>query len=472
MPSQHLGYRFMRKLLILTATCTSTLCLPFNATAQEHGFIEDSKLTITAKNYYINTDNREHQNSSGQLREWGQGFIFDYKSGFTQGTVGFGVDAIGMVGYRLDSGGRSGKAGIDRNPGTLFPLKRNGKAESSFGSFGAAAKVRVSKTEAKYGTFIPNMPVIVANNGRLLPQTFDGGMITSNEFKDFTFLGGKLEHAKGRASTNQQSLSVAGAGTGVASNKFYFGGVEYTPSVVKNLKLSYYYGGLKEFYNQHFLGLNHKLALPVGSLTTDVRYFYSDSNGKNGKASGRAEGYRIKGYNNKGEVDNQTWSLALTYKLDGHSLTAGYQSLSGNSQLPYLDQGSAWSGAGGSTAYVWTDSLVGKFVNAGERTWFAQYAFDFADIGVPGLTASIKYLKGSNLHKVNSSSITPINSKRTTEWERDIQLAYKIQSGPLKNLEFAWKNGMFRSGADNNMDDNRLIATYTIDFDLGKYLKP
>ncbi|UYZ82550.1 OprD family porin [Entomomonas sp. E2T0] len=448
----------MKKLLILTTACTTTFYLPLNAMAEEHGFLEDSTLTITAKNYYYDNNNRD--NYAGQAREWGQGFILDYKSGFTQGTVGVGIDALAMFGFRLDSGGRSGKANIDRTPGTMFPLKRNGKAEDSFGSFGVAPKIRISKTEAKYGTFIPNMPVAVGNNGRLLPQTFDGGMITSNEFEDFTFVGGKLEHVKGRASTDNQSMSVDGASTGIASNKFYFGGVDYR--VTKDLKLQYYYGNLKEFYKQHFLGLNYGLALPVGNLTTDVRYFYSDSDGKNASSSGRGEGYRIKGYNNNGEVDNQTWSLALTYTVKGHALTGGYQSLSGNSNFPFLNQGTAWSGAGGSTAYLWTDSQIGKFLSAGQRTWFGQYSFNFADVGVPGLTASIKYLKGSHVYDTRAGANY---GKKEREWERDFKVAYKIQSGPLKDLELAWMNATFRSGASNDLDENRLIATYTFVFD-------
>lgn len=444
----------MKKLFIFTA-CTTTLSLPFLTTdvmAEEHGFIEDSKLTITAKNYYYDNNNRD--NYSGQAREWGQGFILDYKSGFTQGTIGFGVDAIGMFGFRLDGGGRSGKAGIDRNPGTVFPLERNGKAEHEFGSFGIAPKIRFSKTVAQYGTIMPNLPVVVSNNGRLLPQTFEGGMVTSNELDDFTFIAGKLEHAKGRASTNDESLSVDGAGKSVASNKFYFGGVDYR--VTKDLTLQYYYANLKDFYTQHFVGLKHNLDLPVGKLNTDLRYFYNDSDGKNSSSSGRAEGYRLKGYNNNGEVDNQTWSALFTYSLKGHSFSAGYQSLSGDSSFPFLNQGSAW-GTSGATAYLWTDSQIGKFLSAGERTWLAGYTYDFKEIGVPGLSASVKYLKGSQVRKTNGDT--------TREWERDFKVAYKIQSGPLKNFEFAWMNATFRSGASNNLDENRIITTYTYLFD-------
>lgn len=455
----------MNKLFVFTA-CATSLCLPISnaVLADEHGFLEDSKLTITAKNLYYDNNNRD--NYAGQAREWGQGFIFDFKSGFTQGTVGFGIDAIGMFGFRLDGGGRAGKTPNipQRTPGTMFPTKTNGSAERSFGSFGVAPKIRFSKTEVKYGTFMPNMPVVVSNNGRLLPQTFDGGMITSNELKDFTFVAGKLEHVKGRASTNNEPMSIDGASTRVGSNKFYFGGVDYR--VTKDLTLQYYYGNLKDFYKQHFAGLKYNLELPVGKLNTDIRYFYNDSDGKNGSTSGFLEGYRSRGYKNtNGEVDNQTWSIALTYSLKGHALTGGYQSMSGNSNFPFLNQGGAY-GAAGATAYLWTDSQIGKFLNAGERTWFGQYSYNFAELGLPGLTASVKYLRGSNARDTRlTASTNPNYGKRESEWERDFRIAYKIQSGPLKNLELAWMNATFRSGATNDLDENRLIATYTYVFD-------
>ncbi len=71
-------------------------------------FIEDSSATLQTHNIYLNRDFRE---GSGQSKreEWTQGFILDVQSGFTEGTVGVGLDALGMLGVKLDSGG--GRAG-------------------------------------------------------------------------------------------------------------------------------------------------------------------------------------------------------------------------------------------------------------------------------------------------------------------------------------------------------------------------
>lgn len=119
------------------------------------GFIEDSKASLTLRNFYINTDNRNGTASPSKQEEWGQGFILNYQSGFTQGTVGFGVDALGLLGVRLDGGGRAGKSGLDRQPGTVFPLESNGEPVHDFASLGLTAKAKVSNTEFRYGTRSP-----------------------------------------------------------------------------------------------------------------------------------------------------------------------------------------------------------------------------------------------------------------------------------------------------------------------------
>lgn len=175
------------------------------------GFIEDSKASLTLRNFYINTDNRNGSASPNKQEEWGQGFILNYQSGFTQGTVGFGVDALGMLGVRLDGGGRAGKSDLDRQPGTVFPLESDGEPVHDFASLGLTAKAKVSNTEFRYGTLQPKLPVVTYNDGRMLPVTFEGGQVTSTDLKDFTLVAGQLEHSKGRNSTDNRSLSIAGA---------------------------------------------------------------------------------------------------------------------------------------------------------------------------------------------------------------------------------------------------------------------
>ncbi|MBW0234670.1 MULTISPECIES: OprD family porin [Pseudomonas] len=428
--------------------------------ASAAGFIEDSKATLKLRNFYINNDNRDSgtpKNASYQ-EEWGQGFQLDYTSGFTQGTVGFGVDAIGLLGVRLDSGkGRHGNPTSANYGGTVFPTDSDGRAVSDFSSLGLTAKAKISQTELRYGTLMPKLPVIVSNDGRMLPQTFEGGQITSNEFKDLTFVGGQIEHAKGRNSSNTEGLSIAGANnarTGEFSNKFLYGGVDY--KLNKDLLLQYYYGNLEDFYKQHFLGLTHNWSIGPGVLKSDVRYFNSRDDGKNGSdpAYFTTGDYRSNA-TGKGKVDNNLYSALFLYTVEGHTFGGGYQVSNGSSDFPWLNQGD------GSSAYLTTDMQISKFARAGERTWQARYSYDFAKVGVPGLTAGAVYLRGDNIDTISGGKVA---TNGGSEWERDLTLAYVVQDGALKNLGVMWKNAMWRNdiAGQRDQDENRLIVSYSI----------
>ncbi|MCE6977440.1 OprD family porin [Pseudomonas frederiksbergensis] len=417
------------------------------------GFIEDSKATLGLRNFYINTDNRNGAGAN-KNEEWGQGFDLRFTSGYTQGTVGFGLDAIGLLGVRLDSGGGTNGATSTSYGGTVFPSKSNGEAVDNFSSLGLTAKAKISQSELKLGTLQPKLPVIVTNDGRLLPQTFQGGQITSNEIKDLTLVGGQIEHVKGRNSSNNEELSIAGANTRGTkwrdSNKFIYAGGDY--KITKDLTAQYYYGNLEDFYKQHFLGLVHNWSIGPGVLKSDLRYFNSKDDGANGHDSS----YYTTGYypdsapKTKGKVDNNLYSGLFLYSVAGHTFGGGYQVSNGDSDFPYLNQGD------GASAYIITDSQIAKFARAGERTWQARYSYDFAKVGLPGATAGIVYLKGDDIDNASTNNLS--------EWERDLTLSYVVQEGKLKNLGFTWKNAMWRTDIPGvrDQDENRLIVSYSI----------
>lgn len=418
----------------------------FALSTQAHAdFLSDSKATLGMRNFYFNNDNRDGTAAPSKTEEWAQGFMLDFKSGYTDGTVGFGVDMLGLLGITLDSG-------KGRHLGsTMIPSDNDNRAVDEWSRLGVTGKVKISKTELRYGTLIPKLPILAANDGRVLPQTFQGGQITSSEFKDLTLIGGRIEHATGRGSTDQTGLAAVG-GTR-ESNQFDFAGGDW--KVTKDLTAQYYYAHLENYYTQQFFGLLHTLALSDNqSLKTDLRYFKTDSSGEN---SSGTSGYRISGFteNGDGEIDNRTWSAALIYTMGGHAVTAGYQSVSDGSNFTQLNQGSlADKGAGGSSLYLYTDRMIQNFTRAGERTSFGQYAYDFAALGVPGLKASIIYLSGDNI-KTKSGD----NQK---EWERDTSLEYVLQSGALKGVGFGWRNGKSNSEAARDQDQNRVFVSYSI----------
>ncbi|MBM6444396.1 OprD family porin [Pseudomonas mohnii] len=424
--------------------------------ASAAGFVEDSKATLGLRNFYINTDYRDGTGPN-KNEEWGQGFDLRFISGYTQGTVGFGIDAIGLLGVKLDSGGgTNGAANSAAYGGTVFPSKSNGEAVDDFSSLGLTAKAKISQTELKLGTLQPKLPVIVTNDGRLLPQTWEGGQLTSGDIKDLTLVGGQIEHVKGRNSSNNEQLAINGASPRtINSNKFIYAGGDY--KITKDLTAQYYYGNLEDFYKQHFLGLVHNWAIGPGVLKSDFRYFNSTDDGANGSnplyySTGNYSGVA----NGKGKVDNNLYSGLFLYSVAGHTFGGGYQVSNGSSDFPWLNQGD------GSSNYTITDSQIQKFARAGERTWQARYSFDFAKVGVPGLTAGVVYLHGDNIDTVNARGAEAANG--ASEWERDLSVGYVVQSGALKNLGVAWKNASWRTDLPNtrSQDENRLIVSYSI----------
>ncbi|MCD9118533.1 OprD family porin [Pseudomonas bijieensis] len=395
------------------------------ATASAEGFIDDSKLKLQLRNVYFNENFRdEHGMSARAARtaksertEWAQGFLLDYQSGFTPGTIGFGVDALGLLGVKLDSGrGRSGTG--------LLPVHDDGRAADEFVSAGMTAKARLAKTTLKYGTLLPKTPVLVYNDARLLPQTYQGTQIISSDIDNLTLTGGHLERFKLRDSSDSMPIVPDGYG-GDESGDFSYAGADY--KLGKNIRLSYFYGELENFYRQNFVGIQHDLPLGAGVLTSDLRYF-------NSVDSGSAYG---------GKIDNDMLSGSLSYAVVGHTLSAGYQTLSGEAGLPYIS---------GATVYSFSNVGIGKFIEEDEKTWMLGYGYDFARLGVPGLTFSTRYLSGND-----GKSNTTVK-----EWERDAEIAYVVQQGTFKGLGVKLRNYVYRSDYSRGRDSNRIYFTYDI----------
>ncbi len=75
-----------------------------NAETSE-GLINGSSATLTTRNYFFSRDFSDivGSNQQSMAQEWAQGFILDFKSGFTTGKFGLGLDAQGLLGIKLDS---------------------------------------------------------------------------------------------------------------------------------------------------------------------------------------------------------------------------------------------------------------------------------------------------------------------------------------------------------------------------------
>ena len=351
-------------------------------------FIDDSKAAVELRNFYMNRDFRSGDGQS-KAEEWAQGFILKMESGYTEGPVGFGLDAIGLLGVKLDSG--SGRGGTG-----LLPRSASGEPADDYGTAGLTAKAKLSATTLHVGTLQPVIPVLMRNDSRLLPNIYRGAWLQSKEVDGLTLDLGMLDRTSYRDSSNYEEMTVFNGGlrnitfgSNTTSDEFRFAGGRYDWS--PQLATSYYYGGLDGIYDQHNLSLVH--VLPIGesqSFKTDLRYVRStDDGGSN--------------------VDNDAFGALFTYKHGGHAFTGGYQHMSGDTGFAYV--------AGGDNALI-NLLQINDFGNQDERSWQVRYDYDFAAMGIPGLSLMTRYVSGDNVDRGAGAS-------EGKTWERNGMLSIR-----------------------------------------------
>ncbi|MFJ5297419.1 OprD family porin [Pseudomonas sp. RC10] len=396
--------------------------------ADSKGFVEDSSLNVNLRNVYIN---RDYKGGPQDRAEWGQGFIANYSSGYTQGTVGVGVDAFGLYAVRLDGGrGKSGAGGID-----FFKQDSNGKAADDLSRFGGAVKFRISNTELKYGDMMPELPVLSYDNSRLLPETYTGTMITSKEIKDLTLVAGRFtaqtrKSAEGRDSGDLKSINV------------YGGAYKFSDA----FSAAYYASDDEDTLKKQYVNLNYVLALPTDqSLTFDFNGYKTKLDRDVAVDDAR---------------DNKIWSLAATWAVGIHSFTIAHQRSTGETGYNYGGyRNNGGFSDGGNSIYL-TNSYWSDFNAKDERSWQLGYGVNLSTLVTPGLSYKVAYVRGDNIDDGT-------NRGDGEEHELFSQMTYVVQSGPAKDLSLRLRNSWLRvsdNASNYNVGGNetRIFITYPI----------
>lgn len=409
--------------------CASALaiavCLiaPPAEAAKSAGFIGGSSANLTLRNFYMNRNMLGDATTQDKAEEWTQNFILDYKSGFTDGTVGFGVDALGLYSIKLD-GGR-GTAGTQ-----LLPIHDDGRPADQFGRLAAAGKMRISQTELKVGEWAPLLPVLRSDDGRSLTQTFQGAQITSKEIDGLMLTGGQFRSNSPRNDGSLEDMFM-NTQSRAKSDRFNFVGSEYSFNQSQTM-IGAWHAELQDVYQQQYLQVLHRQ--PVGDwvLAANVGYF-----------SGKEDGQAL-----AGDLDNRTASALFSANHDMHTVYVGLQKVSGDDGWMRIN--------GTSGGQLANDIFNGSFDNARERSWQLRHDYNFAAVGLPGLTLMNRYLRGEDAHV---SGITD-----GSERARETELAYVVQSGRFKGLSGKWRNMSMRRNWGNNtsFDENRLIVSYPL----------
>lgn len=394
--------------------------------AAAEGLIEGSSATLQARNYYFSRDYSDivGPNKQSKAEEWAQGFILNVQSGYTPGPVGFGLDAIGTLGLKLDSS-------PDRVNTGLLPLGSDGKAADNYSRLGVALKAKFSRTELKVGELQPNLPVLAFSDIRLLPPSYQGASLTSSDIPGLTLQAGHLTSTHLRNEGGDEKM-IAMLGyqpqRQASSDAFNYAGGDYEFNA-KRTRVSLWYGQLQDIYAQRFIGLKH--SQPVGGdwvLGANLGYYDANEDGKH----------------LLGNIDNRAFFSLLSARHGGHTFYLGYQGMYGDSAFPRVFANISPLG---------NEVPTYEFASTDERSWQVRYDYDFAALGVPGLTSTVRYLSGDNVDTGKGFE--------GRDHERDIDLGYTLQSGPLAGLNVRVRNAVARSNYRTDIDENRLILAYT-----------
>jgi len=395
--------------------------------SESKGFVEDSTLSLLARSMYYNRDARNgasrkidsNGNRVGYSEEWGASARALFESGFTQGTVGFGVNAYAGALWQLDTG--SGRRGLG-----MFP-DDNGSEGKDLAIANAAVKARISSTTLTYGSQMPALPVLAYDDGRLLPETFEGTMITSKEIEGLELNVGRF--------TAQNAMNQSGRdsfrdddGIGILKSINVAGG---SYAFTKDFSAALYYSDLEDRYKRKYANLNYNLPLTEEqALGFDFNIYKSDYDRQFG-----------------GGGDNTIWSLAAKYSVGAHAFILAHQRNTGDRGFDY------GVGDGGGAIFV-ANSFLSDFNQEDERSWQASYELDFATYGIPGLSFKTAYIWADNIKTADSND--------GKEHEFFNQVKYTVQNGPAKDLSFRLRGSVLRANSDVN--DQNVADTNEVRF--------
>jgi hypothetical protein len=415
---------FNRTRIALACALASLSVSPAFASEQSDakGFVEDSSLNVLLRNAYFNRDYKNHTNDA---KVWGQGFIGKFESGFTQGTVGFGVDAYGLLGIKLDSG-------RGRNYGAFFDTDSDGHPVDDTSEAGGVVKLRISNTVLRYGNQFPSLPVLAYDDSRLLPQAFTGTLVTSKEIEGLELNAGRFtaDSPMGDSSRDPnrlKSIDVIGG----------------TYAVNDALSVAAYHSDVEDTFKKYYGNVNFTQVLSDNqALNFDFNIYRTDYDDNSTAALD---------FGGDGNNDTNTlWSLAAKYSVGAHAFIIAHQRSSGDAGYAY-DYGD-----GGSTIYV-ANSYYSDFNLKDEQSWQVSYELDFAEYGIAGLSYKTAYVRGSNIDAGGEQD--------GTEREFFNQVKYVVQDGSLKDLSLKLRNSIYRADRDvgPNLNEIRAFVEYPLE---------
>ncbi len=411
-------------------------------TACASGFLDDAKTEVLSRNFYLSNDYRSPSPAGKNYKqEWAQGFIGTFASGFTEGTVGFGLDAHAFYGLKLDGGkGHSGTG--------LLPVDSDGRSESDYSSAGGALKLKASNTTLAFGEMTVETPVFDTSDKRLQPEYATGLLLDSREIDNARVVAGRFTAFKNQDSSSGRG-DFQGYGASTRGESISFVGTDlFSDSPVGG---ALYASDLSDTWRQYYANLHFKQS----GLLLDANVYHT----------------RDTGQALAGDIDNTAFSLSGKYTFGAHAVMLGWQRINGDTPFDFV---------GGDSIYLANSIKYADFNGAHERSWQARYDLDLGAFGIPGLNFMTRYVSGShidgthapkggayNSFDADSGEYQPQQGDGGKHWERDIDLRYIVQSGAAKDLSLQLSHVSHRANsaqAGDDIDRIYVVIQYPLGF--------
>nr|WP_178076442.1 MULTISPECIES: OprD family porin [unclassified Pseudomonas] len=411
-------------------------------TACASGFLDDAKTEVLSRNFYLSNDYRSPSPAGKNYKqEWAQGFIGTFASGFTEGTVGVGLDAHAFYGLKLDGGkGHSGTG--------LLPVDSDGRSESEYSSAGGALKLKTSKTTLAFGEMTVETPVFDTSDKRLQPEYATGLLLDSHEIENARVVAGRFTAFKNQDSSSGKG-DFQGYGASTRGESISFVGTDlFSDSPVGG---ALYASDLSDTWRQYYANLHFKQS----GLLLDANVYHT----------------RDTGQALAGDIDNTAFSLSGKYTVGAHAVMLGWQRINGDTPFDFV---------GGDSIYLANSIKYADFNGAHERSWQARYDLDLGAFGIPGLNFMTRYVSGSHIDgthapkggaynpfDADSGEYQPQQGDGGKHWERDIDLRYIVQSGAAKDLSVQLSHVSHRANsaqAGDDIDRIYVVIQYPLGF--------
>lgn len=430
----------MRHQSLWIAICAATAAL--GTTATNADFIDDSNVQLKFKNFYLE---RNYDDApSANYGNWTQAITLDAKSGYHDIGAGIQVGADLLAQYAI------GLKSPENDNDIHMPYSNaDQKTQRDNAKIGATLKVKVAETELKVGDLLPMSPVIFFDPSRQLLTTYSGAWLESKDIKDTKLTLAYIDGINARYDNQYQNLTLfpqndfakAEAANKATDGGMYIFGVDhqFTPKIGG----SYWFADVTNIYKQHYVAATYKTKLAEKTnFDAHVRYFDNSETGD-------------KLY---GEIDSQALSIGAKVNHGMHTVQLGYQQMFGD----FGDVG-LFPTLGGWVPQPYLDNWsVASFIRKDEKSWSLGYTYNFKEIGVPGLTATVRHFQGWNI-----DTATP---GRGRENENNVIVNYVVPEGKLKGLGFNYMyidtnyTNINVPGTTSNLQEHRIATTYTYKF--------